>query len=548
MRNGPLPTPLRPAPAGPAMASPGPGDSGHPAGFEDPTARPRSRLEEAIAPFAPVSLRDEGLAPFLPAPRPFAPRLVAPRPAPRLRAERAGPTAPKARPTPEAAALLARRISDRTARVAVVGLGHVGLPLAQAASAAGFATIGLDTDAAKVAELEAGRSPLRHLPAGPMRPLLESGRFRPTTDSGALREADVILICVPTPLDADRQPDLSHVIAAAGAVAASLRPGQLVVLESTTWPGTTRRVLLPILEEGGLRCGRDVFLAYSPEREDPGNATHRTETIPKLVAGADPPSLRLALALYGAIVRQVVPVASPETAEAAKLVENVFRAVNIALANEMKLCLGAMGLDAWEVIAAAATKPFGFMPFWPGPGPGGHCIPVDPIYLAWAARAHGAPARLVEAAMTVNAAAPGHVVRRLEEALRLQRGDAAPGTGLAGARVLVLGVGYKRNIGDVRDSPGLALLEMLEREGAALAAYHDPLVPCIPAMPEHPRLAGRRGLTPAEALAGPWDAVLIATDHDGVDYAAILAAAPLVVDTRNLCARLGLAGPHILKA
>ncbi len=514
-------------------------------GFPDPPASPPRRAEEALAPFAPLSLRDERLAPFLPAPTLPGTLPVRPRLRVRTLRRRLGGLSAEGGMSPSA--LLSARITDRTARVAVVGLGHVGLPLAEAAAEAGFTTIGLDVDAARVAALAAGDSPMPHLPPERLRASLASGRFRPTTDARLLAEADAILICVPTPLDQDRQPDLCHVIAAAGAVADTLRPGQLVVLESTTWPGTTRRVLQPILEESGLRCGEDLFLAFSPEREDPGNAAFRTATIPKLVSGIDPTSLRLAQALYGAIVHQVVPVASTETAEAAKLVENVFRAVNIALANELKLCLGAMGLDAWEVIAAAATKPFGFMPFWPGPGPGGHCIPVDPIYLTWAARAHGAPARLVEAAMTVNEAAPGHVLRRLEEALRLARGG-TPVSGLAGARILVLGIGYKRNLGDVRDSPGLALLEMLEREGAALAAYHDPLVPSIPALPAHPRLAGRQGLAASEAAAGPWDAVLIATDHDGVDYPAILAAAPLVVDTRNLCARIGLAGPRVLKA
>jgi len=438
-------------------------------------------------------------------------------------------------------AALAQSYAERRAKLAVVGLGHVGLPLALAAAGAGLSTLGFDVDVAKIEALASGQNPLGHVSSTLLRPLLAEGRLRVSADAASLAEADAILLCVPTPLDAQRQPDLSCIETAARTVARHLRRGQLIVLESTTWPGTTRRVLMPILEATSLACGRDFFLAYSPEREDPGNAQFGTATIPKLVAGADPDSLRLALALYGAFVQRVVPVASLETAEAAKLAENVFRAVNIALANELKLCFGAMGLDVWEVIEAAATKPFGYTPFWPGPGPGGHCIPVDPHYLAWAARTHSVPARLVELAAEVNATAPLHVVQRLAQALLERRG-----AGLAGRRVLVLGLGYKRNIADIRDSPGLALLALLEARGAVVG-FHDPLVPEIPALAGHPRLAGRRGVEWSQALGG-WDAALIATDHDGVDYATLAAHTPLVVDTRNVCARLGLAGAHILKA
>jgi UDP-N-acetyl-D-glucosamine dehydrogenase len=329
--------------------------------------------------------------------------------------------------------------------------------------------------------------------------------------------------------------------AVAAQAARRLRPGQLVVLESTTWPGTTRERVLPVLEAGGLRCGQDFFLAYSPEREDPGNPDFGTADIPKVVAGADAASSRLALMLYGAVVRRAVPVADLDTAEAAKLAENVFRAVNIALANELKLAFGAMGIDPWAVTEAAATKPFGYMPFWPGPGPGGHCIPVDPHYLAWRAREKGAETRLIDLACAINDGMPRHVLGRLGDAL------AARGRDLAGGRVLVLGVGYKRNHEDARESPGLRLMEMLGAAGAE-AAYFDPLVPEVPRLPEHPSLAGRRGIAwSAEALRG-FDAALIAVDHDGVDYAALADAVPLVVDTRGVCARLGLAGPSIIKA
>jgi UDP-N-acetyl-D-glucosamine dehydrogenase len=443
-------------------------------------------------------------------------------------------------PDRSVAVALARRLAARLATVAVVGLGHVGLPLALATARAGFRTIGLDTDPERIAGLSAGNSPLRHVPGAALRRALGNGGFRLGGEMD-LAAADAVLICVPTPLGPDRQPDLSCVEAAAAQVARRLRPGQLVVLESTTWPGTTRERVLPVLEGTGLACGRDFFLAHSPEREDPGNPEFGTADIPKVVAGADASALRLALMLYGAVVRRVVPVADLETAEAAKLAENVFRAVNIALANELKLAFGAMGIDPWAVTEAAATKPFGFMPFWPGPGPGGHCIPVDPHYLAWRARPKGAETPLIDLACAINDGMPRHVLGRLREAL------AARGKGLAGSRVLVLGVGYKRNHGDARESPGLRLMALLEEAGAA-AAHFDPLVPELPRLPEYPALAARRGIAwSAEALRG-FDAALIAADHDGVDYGALMSAVPLVVDTRNVCARLGLAGANVVKA
>ncbi len=436
-----------------------------------------------------------------------------------------------------AEALLTTRIASRSAVVAVVGLGHVGLPLAIAAAEAGFQTIGLDTDFEKVARILAGESPLAHIPDEFMRAMVAERRLAATIDPAMLAIADAVLICVPTPLGAAGTPDLSCIQAAVAAAARAMRSGALVVLESTTWPGTTRRVVAPLLEARGWRIGRDVFLAYSPEREDPGNDRFRTADIPKLVAGADPASQRLALALYGSVVARPVPVASLETAEAAKLAENVFRAVNIALANELKVGFSAMGIDVWQVIEAAATKPFGYMPFWPGPGPGGHCIPVDPVYLAWAAGQHGAAMPLLDAAIAVNAAAPRQVVARLERALG----------GLAGRRVLLLGLGYKRNIADVRDSPSLVLVETMESLGARVG-FHDPLVPAIPHTPEHPALAGRPGLEWDAALAADWDAALIATDHDGVDYAALRDRLPLVVDTRNSYARRGLPATRVLQA
>jgi UDP-N-acetyl-D-glucosamine dehydrogenase len=435
---------------------------------------------------------------------------------------------------------LADRFATRSARVAVVGLGYAGLPMALALAEAGFATIGLDQDAAKLARLAAGESGMRHVGPQTLGDALQSQRFTVSGAWALLADADAVLICVPTPLGRDRQPDLSAVEAATRSLAWQLRPGQLVILESTTWPGTTREVVQPILESTGLRCGEDFFLAYSPEREDPGNTDFRTAGIPRVVGGADANALHLAETLYGAVVERIVPVGSLEAAEAVKLTENAFRAVNIALANELKLTFGAMGVDVWEVVAAAASKPFGYMPFWPGPGVGGHCIPVDPLYLAWKARAAGVPARFVELAGEINADMPFHVVTALAAALR-----ARLGRGIAGSRILVLGAAYKSGIEDVRESPALRLIELIEAQGGA-APYHDPLVPELPGLPEHAPLAGRRSLPWAEALG--CDAALIVTDHDGVDYAGLCAAMPLVLDTRDACARRGLRGPGIVKA
>src|SRR4051812_48932745 len=380
---------------------------------------------------------------------------------------------------------LADRFATRSARVAVVGLGYAGLPMALALAETGFATLGLDQDAAKLSRLAAGESGMRHVGPQALDAALRSHRFAVSGAWARLAEAGAGLICGPTPLGQDRQPDLSAVQGAARSLAWQLRPGQLVILESTTWPGTTREVVQPILESTGLRCGEDFFLAYSPEREDPGNTDFRTAGIPRVVGGADANALHLAETLYGAVVERVVPVGSLEAAEAVKLTENAFRAVNIALANELKLAFGAMGVDVWEVVAAAASKPFGYMPFWPGPGVGGHCIPVDPLYLAWKARAAGVPARFVELAGEINADMPFHVLTALDAALR-----AGCGRGVAGSRILVLGAAYKPGIEDVRESPALRLTELIEGQGGE-AWYHDPLVPVLPAVPEHSGLAGR---------------------------------------------------------
>ncbi len=437
---------------------------------------------------------------------------------------------------------LERRFVERAAAVGVIGLGYVGLPLARAMGEAGLTVVGVDVDGSKVQALKEGRSYVRHLPPETLSRLVAEGRFRPTTDFSMLAQCDAVLICVPTPLTRQREPDLTFVTETARAIRPHINPGQLIVLESTTYPGTTRDEVKPILEEGGLLCGRDFFLAYSPEREDPGNPDHETRSIPKVIGGDGPAALRLAKALYDQFVARTVPVSSLDTAEAVKITENIFRAVNIALVNELKVIYGAMGIDIWEVIDAAKTKPFGFMPFYPGPGLGGHCIPIDPFYLAWKAREFEIPARFIELAGEINTAMPRHVVTRLAEAL-----NARSGKGLKDARILLVGLAYKRNVEDVRESASFKLIELLEDRGA-LVAYHDPLVPAIPVTRKHTQLAGRRSAPLSPEAVARYDAVLIATDHDGVDYAMIQANAPLVVDTRNVCARAGALGPNVVKA
>ncbi len=437
--------------------------------------------------------------------------------------------------------ILGRLLAERRALIGIVGLGYVGLPLALAALRAGFSVLGFDVDPSRVAALNRGEGAFHHIPGEALGPALAAGTFAATGDMARLAEPDAVLICVPTPLTRHREPDLSYVEATARAIAAALRPSQLVVLESTTYPGTTEEVMRPILEAGGLRSGTDFFLAYSPEREDPGNGEFDTARIPKVVGADDAAARTLAEALYGALVVRTVPVSSAAAAEAVKLTENIFRSVNIALVNELKLVYDAMGIDVWEVIQAAATKPFGFMPFQPGPGLGGHCIPIDPFYLAWKAREFDVPARFVELAGEVNTRMPYHVVERLAAAVD------RTGRAFSNARVLVLGLAYKRNVEDTRESPALKLMRLIEARGA-VALYHDPLVPVLPATREHPDLAGRRSepLTPETLRAV--DAVLIATDHDGVDYALVASHARLVVDTRNVMARHGLTGATIVKA
>ena len=416
-------------------------------------------------------------------------------------------------------------ILDKSARIGVIGLGYVGLPLIRAFIAAGYRTLGFDVDQAKVDRLLKGQSYIAHIPAEWISRCVAEKRFEPTSDMRRLAEADCILICVPTPLSESRDPDLSYVEGTARQIAATLRPGQLIVLESTTYPGTTRDVMLPILEAGGLQAGRDFFLAYSPEREDPGNAKFEASVIPKVVGGLDPLSLSLAVQLYSQAVVKVVPVSSCEVAEACKILENTYRSVNIALVNELKMLYDRMGIDVWEVIAAAATKPFGFQPFYPGPGLGGHCIPIDPFYLSWIARKHGLPTRFIELAGEINTQMPQYVVDRLTQALNEH------GKPVNGSKICLLGVAYKKDVDDPRESPSFVLMELLQARGARLT-YCDPHVPSLPTMRRHALPAMTSASLTADFLADQ-DCVLIATDHSAFDYEFIVRHAPLVVDTRN---------------
>jgi UDP-N-acetyl-D-glucosamine dehydrogenase len=434
------------------------------------------------------------------------------------------------------------RIAARSAGVGVIGLGYVGLPLACLVAERGFAVIGFEIDESKIEALNKGKSYIRHIPQGQVAPLVSRLALRATTDFAEIADTDVVLICTPTPLTPTREPDLSCVIRAAESVAAHLRPGHLIILESTSYPGTSREVVLPILERSGLKSGRDFFFAYSAEREDPGNRVFTTSRIPKVIGGDGPLSLRLAQAFYQEVVPATVPVSSLETAEAVKLAENIFRAVNIALVNELKVVYEAMGIDIWEVIEAAKTKPFGYMPFYPGPGLGGHCIPIDPFYLAWKAREHDVSTQFIELAGLINSGMPRLVVERLTSALSDRLGLAAKGAG-----ILIVGVAYKKNIEDVRESPAFRIADLLVQRGAKID-YHDPFVAEIPLSQEASALAGRRSaaITPA-SLAG-YDAVLICTDHDCVDYREIAQHARLVIDTRNACARAGATDACIVKA
>ena len=423
---------------------------------------------------------------------------------------------------------LLHKIPTRDARVAVMGLGYVGLPLIRLFAAKGFRVIACDVDQAKIDSLNRGRSYIRSVPSAAIAKYLANKQLLATGDFRNLASADAIFVCVPTPLTVEGKPDVSAIRQTAKAIGATLRPGQLVILESTSYPGTTREVMLPELERRGLKCGVDFFLAFSPEREDPGNKEFTMEQIPKVVGGIDALSRRAAAALYGEVVARVVEVSSCEAAEAAKLLENIYRCVNIALVNELKMCFDRMGIDVWEVIRAASTKPFGFQAFWPGPGLGGHCIPIDPFYLSWKAREFQFSTRFIDLAGEINTQMPYYVLAKLEEGLRSR------GKKLAGARVLMLGLAYKKDIDDPRESPAFKLLELLLQKGAAVV-YSDPNIPKYPASDHYKHLKVSSVPVTSETLAAS-DAALIVTNHSDFDYELIARHAPLIVDTRNACA------------
>ena len=439
------------------------------------------------------------------------------------------------------ATALVRRIEQKQALVGVIGLGYVGLPLVREFAGGGLKVLGFDVDSRKLDMLRAKKSYIRHIPESMIAQLIDSKQFDVTGDMARLGEPDAIIICVPTPLTHSREPDMTYIELTSRAIAAALRPGQLVVLESTTYPGTTREVVLPILEAGvnKLKAGRDFLLAFSPEREDPGRKDYSTRTIPKVVGGLDAPSQQAAVALYRQAIKNVVPVSSPEVAEAAKILENVFRCVNIAMVNELKVLFDKMGIDVWEVVAAASTKPFGFMPFFPGPGLGGHCIPIDPFYLTWKARQYGEATRFIELAGEINTAMPAYVVHKVQDALN----DA--GKPLKDSRVLVLGLAYKKDVDDDRESPSFHLIERLEAMGAKVD-YNDPFVPETRPGREHKLNKVSVQLT-EQSVAG-YDCVLIATDHTSYDYPWIVRNAKLVVDSRNATAQVADGRGKIVKA
>jgi len=424
---------------------------------------------------------------------------------------------------------LKSKIEDKQARVGVVGLGYVGLPLVKLFLNKGFSVVGFDIDPRKVALLNRGKSYIRHISAKELHLFVKQKKFRATADFSKLRDVDAIIICVPTPLDAHKNPDLSYVLGTGEVIGKYLRKGQLVSLESTTYPGTTEEDLQPILERRGLKAGRDFFLAFSPEREDPGNKQFSTETIPKVVGGLTPDCRRLAGLLYGQIVVRTVIVSSPRVAEAVKLLENIFRSVNIALVNEMKIILERLGIDVWEVIRAASSKPFGFMPFYPGPGYGGHCIPIDPYYLTWKAKEVDYQTKFIELAGEINTHMPYYVVNKTVEALN------ARGKSIRRARILILGIAYKKDIDDQRESPTLKIISVLRGKGAKVE-YNDPYVPRSAGHREYPGLDLRSVALTARRLKSS-DAVIIATDHSSYDYDWIVRLAPLVVDTRNAVGR-----------
>ncbi len=430
------------------------------------------------------------------------------------------------------------RIASREAIVGVVGLGYVGLPLVLTFHGKGFQLVGLDIDPEKITKLAASETYIQYISNDSLRALNASGRFKSTTDYSHVGECDAILLCVPTPLTTNREPDMTYIVQTCESIAPHMRHGQLVCLESTTYPGTTDEVVIPALERvSGMKAGLDFHVAYSPEREDPNNKKYQTSTIPKVVGGHTPEALEIACALYDAVVVQTVPVSSCSAAEATKLVENIFRCVNIAMVNELKVVFQRMGIDIWEVIDAAKTKPFGYMPFTPGPGLGGHCIPIDPFYLTWKAREFDMPTKFIELAGEINTQMPYYVIQRTMEALNEH------GRALKGSRLLLVGLAYKNDVDDVRESPTLKLIDLYEEKGAT-TNYHDPYIPVIRPSRHYSHLAGRESISLDRA--GDYDAVVICTAHTCIDYTDLARRARLVIDTRN--AMNGLKANAVFKA
>ncbi len=422
---------------------------------------------------------------------------------------------------------LLQKIEDRSYRIGIIGLGYVGLPLLWTFYQKGFSLTGFDVDPQKTEKLESGRSYIKHFRDEQISEMMESGKVQVTTDFTRVDEVDAILMCVPTPLDDHREPDMSYVETTVETIGPNLKKGHLLVLESTTYPGTTDELIKPLAEElSGLESGRDFYLAYSPEREDPGNADFQTASIPKVVGAEGEEALKLACAMYDAAIVETVPVSSARTAEAVKLLENIFRAVNIALVNELKVVFEKMDIDIYEVINAAKTKPFGFMAFYPGPGLGGHCIPIDPFYLTWKAREYGFNTRFIELAGEINTSMPTYVLQRTIMALNSKK------KALNGSKVLCLGLAYKPNVDDMRESPTYEIMDLLDEYGAEVD-YHDPFIPVIPVTREHPDRAGQNSIDWNEKMVAGYDAVIICTDHDDIDYEKLLNWQDCIVDTRN---------------
>ncbi|MGD0784721.1 MAG: nucleotide sugar dehydrogenase [Sedimentisphaerales bacterium] len=430
-------------------------------------------------------------------------------------------------------------MAKRAPFVGIVGMGYVGLPLAREFVARGAKVIGFDINEANVKKINSGQSPLKHIPSSDITNMIKTGRFNTTTNMKLMSKPDALIICVPTPLTKNREPDMTYIVVTCETISKYLRKGQLVSLESTTYPGTTREVMKPILEKSGLKAGKDFYMAFSPEREDPGNKNFRTATIPKVVGGYDKKSLKIALEIYKYAIDKTVPVSSCDVAEAAKILENTYRCVNIAMVNELKQLFDRMGIDVWEVINAAGTKPFGFQKFYPGPGLGGHCIPIDPFYLTWRARQFGMPTKFIELAGEINTAMPHYVVARTLEAMNERKKT------LNGSKVLVLGLAYKKDIDDVRESPSIELIEILKEKGAKVD-YNDPYIPHTHKMREHNLKMKSKPLN-AKMLKG-YDIVLISTDHSCYDYNMIVKNSKMVVDSRNATANVKSGRNKIVKA